>query len=72
MFYQILLIMPYLVIASCIPLGLAVYAICTSKRILDDEGFVVYDRRKIRPSIQMRTSILPPVAPARQTVDIRA
>jgi len=60
MFYQLVLIMPFLAIASCIALLVCVVMILTRGSLLSAKGFAVHERSKTRRASGARTPLLQP------------
>jgi hypothetical protein len=50
MLYELLTIMPFLAIASCIALGIVTIFVCSNEVVPEAFGFVVHDRKKARRS----------------------
>ena len=59
MFYELLLIMPYLAIASCIALFVCIVVISTTGSLPSAKGFAVYERSRTRRALATRTPVLP-------------
>jgi hypothetical protein len=72
MSYQILMVMPFLAIASCLALLVSVVVICTSDQPPRVAGFVVHERRKLHRALTARTPVMPPPDQAiRRAVGLR-
>jgi hypothetical protein len=60
MFYDILTVMPFLAIASCIALSVVIVVVCSSESLPRAAGFVVCERRKVGQSVRARTPVMQP------------